>query len=648
MALALPLLPLAAALLLVAVHSRPRLLAPLAVSALVATLALGAWAALEEPAFGWQWSPAIRLQLSVEGFGRVMAVLVPLIATPIVAYAAATEEEGRLRLLAIMVAFVGAMLLLVSAADFLTLLIAWELVGAASWALIAHEWREPGNVQSAGQAFITTRFGDLGLYVAAGLLFAERGSFAFTGLAGVDRPYIDAIAAGVLLASAAKSAQVPFSPWLFSAMAGPTPVSALLHSATLVAAGAYLLIRLSPALEPVDWFLPAVVGIGLATAFAGGVVATIQTHAKRVLAGSTSAQYGLMFIAVGASSTAAAGAHLVAHAAFKSLLFLGAGVAIHATGSPSMSGMRLGRAIPLVAALSLAGVLALAAVPPIGGAWTKEEIVAAATEFSIWLGVGTLVAGFLSALYAMRYQALVWGRDPADEGGGRAPGETRRLGHKPGPAEVGSIAVLAGITVLLSALWLPGGRDVVEDASAGNLFEAAPWEFVASIALITAAIGLARLMLQRGRLLSLGLSPQQQAAAGDWLGIPAAAKLLVVDPVLTLSTLLARFDNRVVDAGVRLAAAIAASFSRLFSLRAEWTVDGVVQAVARMTMLSAGGSRRADETAIDGAVEGGAWGVGVAGRASRRLQTGLAHHYYVILVVGFAAIVGVLGIFLQT
>jgi NADH:ubiquinone oxidoreductase subunit 5 (subunit L)/multisubunit Na+/H+ antiporter MnhA subunit len=355
-----------------------------------------------------------------------------------------------------------------------------------------------------------------------------------------------------------------------------------------------------------------------------------------------------MFIAVGASSTAAAGAHLVAHAAFKSLLFLGAGVAIHAAGSTDVRAMRLGRAIPLVAALSLAGVLALAAVPPVGGAWTKEEIVAAASESSIWLGLGVLVAGFLSALYAMRYQLLVWGRDPADEGGESAPGETRRLRHRPGPAEVGSIAALAVVTVLLSALWLPGGRDVVEEATEGKLFEAAPWEFVASIALIAAAMGLARLMLQRGRLLSLGLSPQQQATAGDWLGIPAATKLLVVDPVLTLSTLLARFDNRVVDAGVSLAAAVAASFSRLFSLRAEWTVDGVVQAVARMTMLSAGGSRRADEAAIDGAVEGGAWGIGVAGRASRRLQTGLAHHYYVILVVGFAAIVGVLGIFLQT
>lgn len=642
MALALPLLPAAAAALLLAVHTRPRLFGPLAVSALLATLALGVWAAAEQPAFDWGWSPAIRLQLSVEGFGRVMAVLVPLIATPIVAYAAATEEEGRLRLLAIMLAFVGAMLLLVSAADFLTLLIAWELVGACSWALIGHGWRDPETAESARQAFITTRFGDLGLYVAAGLLFAKSGSFAFTGLAGLDRPALDAIAAGVLLASAAKSAQLPFSPWLFAAMAGPTPVSALLHSATLVAAGAYLLIRLSPSLEPAAWFLPAVAGLGLATALAGGVVATIQTHAKRVLAGSTSAQYGLMFIAIGASSTAAAGVHLVVHAAFKSLLFLGAGVAIHATNSSEMRAMRLGRAIPVVAALSLVGALALAAVPPMGGAWTKEQIVAAAGESSIWLAAGTLAAGFLSALYASRYQLLVWGS--SERGGDDSPVEMPPLRHTPGRAETAGIAVLAAITLLLSALWLPGASDVVEKASEGYLFEAAGWEFFAAIALLAAAAGLAWLMLRRGLLLSLGLPARVQAAAGEWLGIPFAAKLLVVDPVLVLSRRLADFDSRVVDAGVRLAAAIATSFSRLFSLRVEWTIDDVVQGIERMTMLSARGSRLTDEAAIDGAVEGGARGAGVLGELSRRLQTGLAHHYYVVLAFGLAVIVALLAV----
>ena len=643
-ALALPLLPFAAAIAVVCARARPNLLMPIAVGALGATLALGAWVAADEPSFDWQWSPAIEASVRVDGFSRVMVILIPLIAAPIVAYAAVTEEEGRTRLLAIMLAFVSAMLLLVEAADFVTLLIAWELIGATSWLLIAHQWEEGENVQSATHAFITTRTGDLGLYLAAGLLFAERGSFGFDALAGVDGVALDAIAAAVLLAAAAKSAQLPFSPWLFSAMAGPTPVSALLHSATLVAAGAYLLIRISPALEAVDWFLPAVAAVGLATALGGGIVATMQTHVKRVLAGSTSAQYGLMFIAIGASSTAAAGAHLVAHAAFKSLLFLGAGVAIHAAGSTEMAAMRLGRAIPVVAALSLVGVVALAAVPPIGGAWTKEQIVAAAADSSRWLALGTLGAGFFSALYAMRYHLLVWSAMFPEDSAEGTSGGTRRLGQAPGSIEVGGIALLAAVTVLLSALWLPGGRDVVEDAAGGELFESKPWEFAASVALIVAAAGAAWLMLRRGTLLSLGLSPSLQRAAGDWLGIPAAAKLLVVDPVLSLARVLARFDDRVVDAGVRLTAALARMMSRLMSLRSEWTIDWVVQAVANLTMDGAERSRQADEAGIDGAVEGSARGVGMAGEESRRLQTGMSHHYYVMLVVGVVAIVAVLGL----
>jgi len=673
MVLAIPLLPLVAAFVLIVVRGRPRVLMPLAVSALIAALALGVWAATEEPALAVRWSPAIEMQLSVEGFSRVMVILVPLVAAPIVAYAAAAETEATARLLALLLAFVGAMLLLVSAADFLTLLIAWELVGACSWGLIAHDWRESDHVRSATQAFLTTRFGDLGLYVAAGLLFAERGSFAFNGLPGIDRPALDVIAAGVLLAAAAKSAQVPFSPWLFSAMAGPTPVSALLHSATLVAAGAYLLVRLSPALEPAGWFLPLVAAIGLTTALAGGLVAALQTQVKRVLAGSTSAQYGLMFIAIGASSTAAAAGQLVAHAVFKSLLFLGAGVAIHAAGSPDMSTMRLGRRLPLVAALSAIGALALAAVPPVGGAWTKEQIVAAAANSSVWLAIGALVAGLFSAFYVVRWYLLVWGRDAAAGGVERAPGTARQILRQPGRVEVGSLAVLAFITLFLSVLWLPGGRNVVEKASEGVIFEAAAWEFVASAVLIAVAFALAELMLQRGRLWSLGLSPKVQAAAGDWLGIPAVAKLLVVAPMFSFSRSLAAFDNRVVDAGVRLAAALAASVSRVFALRAEVRLDGVVRGIAASavslarffhaaaekafdwvvegtaatTVLSADGSRLVDEAAIDGAVEGGARGVGMLGQSSRRLQTGLAHHYYVVLTFGLAAIVAVLALSLE-
>lgn len=641
--LALPLVPLAASGLLLALRRRPGALAPVAVVALLATLALGGWAAATEPTLAWDWSPAIRTGLKVDGFSRVMVLLVPVIAIPIVVYAVATEEEGRLRLLALMLAFTGAMLLLVSAADFLTLLVAWELVGAASWALIGHGWQDAENPRAAAQAFVTTRVGDLGLYIAAGMLFAATGGFALADLSSVNGWRQDAIAAGVLLAAAAKSAQVPFSPWLFSAMAGPTPVSALLHSATLVAAGAYLLIRVAPDLEAVTWFAPAVGAVGLVTALSGGVVASVQRHAKRALAGSTSAQYGLMFVAIGASSTAAAGAHLVTHAAFKSLLFLGAGVAIHAAGTSSLAGMRLGRALPRVATLSAVGALALAAVPPLGGAWSKEEIVAAAVHASPWLGAGVLVAGFLSALYAARYQVLAFG--PPDRAGSKSGGAIPgTLHHRPGGREVGSLAILAGITLVLSLLWLPGADRFVEDAVGGRLPPSATWELGASVATIAAAFGSAWLLARRDRLAGFGLPPGLQEAAGDWLGLPTAARRLVVDPIVSLSRLLARFDDRVVDAGVRAVGRLAAAVSRLSSVRLEWSFDGAVRAVAAVTMRAAFGSRVTDEAAIDGAVEESARAVGVAGERSRGLQSGLAHHYYVILVAGLAASIALLAL----
>jgi len=179
-AAALPLVPLAASGLLLILRGHPRSLGPVAVAAVIMTLALGGVAAATEPTLDWAWSSAIRTGLAVEGFSRVMVVLVPAIAAPILAYAAVTEEDGRLRLLALMLAFTGAMLLLVSAADFLILLTAWELVGAASWALIGHGWRDSGNTRAAAQAFLTTRIGDLGIYFAAGMLFAATGSFAFS------------------------------------------------------------------------------------------------------------------------------------------------------------------------------------------------------------------------------------------------------------------------------------------------------------------------------------------------------------------------------------------------------------------------------------------------------------------------------------
>lgn len=628
-----PTLPLLGAALVLASSLARRRVGLVAIATLGASLLVGAFAAVTEPSVGWAWSPTIQVGLEVSAFGRVMVVLIPLIALPILGYAVSTERVGRTRLMALLLAFVGAMLWLVTAADFITLLIGWELVGAASWALIGHRWTDPESVGSAARAFLTTRLGDIGLFVAAGVAFAATGTFAFSALGDASPEAVAVIAAGVVLAAAAKSAQVPFSPWLFAAMAGPTPVSALLHSATLVAAGVYVLIRLSAEFAAVPWFGPVVAGIGLVTAISGGVVALLQADAKRALAGSTSAQYGLMFIAVGAGSAAAAGSHLVAHAAFKSLLFLGAGVAIHAAGSGWLGGMRLGRALPRLAALSGVGVLALVGLPPLGAAWTKEHVLSAAVEASALLGAGVLAASLLTVLYGVRYQLLVYGRSSVTNA-------SRRTVYRPTRGEIGWPAALALLTVALSVAWLPGADRWVKAATGGALVAPRAWELPAALALLVA--GFAVVWLFRRHLLTVGLPERLRAPAADWLWLPAATETVITRPVWMLSRTLARLDDRVIDAGIRGVGWLALRVSAVFSRRGEWTFDGLVHAAAAMTVGSASATRRADDYGIDGAVEAGARGVGLAGASSRRLQTGQSHHYYVMIAVGLGVMLIVL------
>jgi len=623
---------------------------------MAATLAVGIWAAAAQPSATWRWGGGLTLGLDVEGLARVMVVLVPAVALPVVAYAAATVSDGLARLLALLSAFVGAMLLLVAAGDLVTLLVGWELVGACSWALIAHDWRDPERPRLAGQALLTTRTGDLGLVAAAAVAVGVAGTADYETLASLRGWPAQVVAGGLVLAAAAKSAQLPFSPWLFSAMAGPTPVSALLHSATMVAAGAYVLDRTVPLLPGASWMAAAVAVLGAATAVAGGVVASVQTDLKRALAASTSAQYGLILVAVGAGSTAAAGAHLVTHATFKALLFLGAGVALHAAGTLDLASLRLGRALPFAAATFAAGALALAGVPPLGAARSKEDILAAAGHASPWLAAAVVVAGFLSAVYAGRLALLAFG-----------PGGPAAAHRPPAPAVRAALAALGAATVASAVLWLPGAGRVVEGAAGGRLFDAAAWELPASLATVALAalvvVGLAR----GGRLPSLGLPPGVQAGLAAWLGLPVAARRLVVDPVLAVSRRLASFDDRVVDAGVRLAGRVPVAASRALSWWSERSIDGVVHAVSGgtllaavasrqadergvdrvvhavsgATLLAAVASRQADERGIDRAVEDLARGTGAAGRSSRRLQSGLAHQYYVIVAAGLVATVAV-------
>jgi len=334
----------------------------------------------------------------VDGLSAVMVVTVAAITLAVLVFAAAESGPGenRGRFFGLMLIFAGAMLLTVTAATLALLLMGWEVMGAASWALIGYWWREPRRVTAANTAFLVTRGADLGLYVAAGAAVAGgAGSLALASLPYAARPWLTVITVGVVLAAFGKSAQLPFSFWLSRAMEGPSAVSALLHSATMVAAGAYLLLRTRPLLEASGWGAPAVAWTGAATALALGLVAVAQTDLKQLLAASTCAQVGFMVLAAGAGGVAGGTLQLVAHAAVKSLLFLAAGAWLAALGTRQLPALRgAARQYPLVGVTFTIGAAVLAGLPP-GSLWVAacRELLFRAASIDVLrnqAGCGTL------------------------------------------------------------------------------------------------------------------------------------------------------------------------------------------------------------------------------------------------------------------
>ncbi|MEJ7800320.1 MAG: proton-conducting transporter membrane subunit, partial [Ilumatobacter sp.] len=571
-----------------------------ALGGVTATLVAAIVAALGQPTRDLDWGAGLTLVFEVDPIARGPLVLVPFVALAVVGYASGYgEQHGRSRLLGLLTIFVAVMELLLIAGDLLTLIVGWELVGLVSWALIAHHWRDDAPADAA-HAFLVTRAGDLGLFLSAGAVFATTGSLRFSTFASfVDGggPAVHVFVGGIVLAAFTKSAQVPFSPWLFSVMSGPTPASALLHSATMVAAGAYLLARLQPVLDPIAWFAPVAIGVGLTTALAGSVVAAVQSEPKKLLAASTSAHYGFMVVAVGSGYPAVAIAHLIAHGLFKALLFITAGVAIDAAGSPRFENMALGRSHRITAGLATVGAVALAGVPPLGGAWTKEAVVAAASHEAVWIGVLVVAAGVGSAFYATRFHLLAFGPPTGDSAESADFDSTGDRGRST-PA----LIILAAATVGLSLLWLPWGESRLRKVTGGEFVGSRLWEFAISMVTIAAGAGAGFVLQRRHRLLEpFGF---RSSAVPDWFGIAAATKVGIVDPVLTLARSAARFDDRVVDAGARSVAGFASRSSSVLARCDDRVVDAGVRGVAGFASRSSNVLARTDDRVVDAGVRG--------------------------------------------
>ncbi len=606
-----------------------RVAGPVGVSAAAVVAVLAIVVALGRPAVAAPFVAGADFTLQVDALAAVVLPTVAVVALLVLGFAA-SERGGDVplapsRFFGLMLLFLAAVLITAAAATLPALVLGWEVMGATSYALIGFRWKDVDRVGGGTTALVTTRAADLGLYLAAGAALAGGSALELTGLPTLPAPWRDVAAAGVLIAALGKAAQLPFSFWLSRAMLGPSPVSALLHSAAMVAMGGYLLLRLAPLLAATGWAATVAAWTGALTALVLGAVAVAQQDLKQLLAASTAAQLGFVVLAAGVSAAGGGTAHLVAHAATKALLFLVAGAWLTALGTKQLGALRgVARRWPVVGVCATVGLLALAGAPPLSLWATKDEILAAVREVSPVLAVVTLAAAAVSAAYAGKVLVLLWLRPSADVArkaehlfDTEEPG-TRRI---PRAAQAVLIPLAIGAAVLGVLALPPLAAELATALGAAGEPESTPVELVGSgvLALLVLAA------VARWGTVAPGW-------AANWLYLDRMVTRLVVDPTLWLAAALARFDDRVVDRGVTGAAGLLVSGGRRLARFDDRAVDRVVQDSAAGTVWVAGRAERIEVTGIDAGVRGVAAGVRRLARQSRRPQTGQLYQYYVQVI----------------
>ena len=498
--------------------------------------------------------------------------------------------------------FVASMLGLVLSNNLLVLYVGWELVGICSYLLIGFWYERRSAAEAAKKAFITTRIGDVGLLVGILLLYNKLGTFHIPTI--LEAVEAGELSSGIMTLSAiliflgamGKSAQFPLHVWLPDAMEGPTPVSALIHAATMVVAGVYLVARMLPLFEAAPGAGELVIAIGLITAVMGATMALSSTDLKRILAYSTVSQIGFMMLALGHGALAAAMFHLATHALFKALLFLGAGNVLHAVGEHSDVDIRrlggLRSRMPATSVVFVIAALALSGIPPLSGFWSKDEILQ-----GIWKdgNLATLVitigAFFLSALYMTRLCWLVFfGKlKPENEAAHEAPFVMT------GPiALLGILTLVFGFTApdwLDNVLGLPGeatgfGSFVLDKAD--SFHEHVVLAGVSSmVALVGIVLGLA--LYRQGMSLpgavERGLAPVRKLAANKYY-LDDAYQWTIDRVVLGIGGATAWFDRHVVnDAGVDGTGLFTAKMSRILRRHQTGQVSNYVLGITVGTLI---------------------------------------------------------------
>src|SRR3954468_22663227 len=387
-----------------------------------------AQSAASAPEFVWLDVPPIfrvPLGLTIDQLSRTMAVVVSGVGALIHIYSLGymRNDQGKSRYFAALSLFMFAMLGIVFANNFVMLFIFWELVGFTSYVLIGHWFFRDAAADAANKAFITTRIGDFGFMTGILMIWMTTGSIVFAEVAprmsmfGGHATFVAIVAVLIFCGAVGKSAQFPLHVWLPDAMEGPTPISALIHAATMVAAGVYMLVRVAFIIQASHTALLIVAWIGTITAVMAGLIATQQDDIKRILAYSTLSQLGYMVMAVGLASSEAAMFHLFTHAFFKALLFLGAGSIIvmlhHEQNIWKMGGLagRLG----ITFLTFIVGTLALIGLPPFSGFFSKDAILALAYEKNQAIFWIALFTAFLTAFYMLRLVVVVFFGKPRSD-----------------------------------------------------------------------------------------------------------------------------------------------------------------------------------------------------------------------------------------
>ncbi len=452
----------------------------------------------------WEWLPAQGQTLTTVGIladaeSTAMLTLVALVACLVQVYSLGylSEEPAPSlgRYYAYQSLFAFSMMGLVLAPNFVQLFVGWELVGLCSYLLIGFWYHKPEAARAAVKAFWITKAGDVGLLVGIVLLWRQSGTFDLTELRGLAESGalplagLSLITFCIYLGAVGKSAQFPLHVWLPDAMEGPTPVSALIHAATMVTAGVYLLLRTEWLFALTPDVLLIVAWVGAGTALLAAILACVQDDIKRVLAYSTISQLGYMMTAIGAGFATAGFFHLLTHGLFKALLFLGAGAVIHAVHSndlPQMGG--LARRMPQTAIVFLVGTLSLAGIPLFGGFLSKEEILGA-----VWAGgltgpfVLLMVVAFLTAFYMFRVVFLAFFG---------APSANDTHPHDPPMAMALPLWVLAALSLGVGLYFTVAGP-ALPFGPAGPEFESPAWLMPTAVGAAVGGILLAWLTYQR-------------------------------------------------------------------------------------------------------------------------------------------------------